>query len=90
MTDVRFNAEYGLQSLLLKRRHWTSRVKRLASAVNPRANMTTKQKAAVLVNETLKLLEEGRKSITYHEKNKEYVMIVGKAGTGEIQNQVYA
>jgi hypothetical protein len=35
-----------------------------------------------LVGETLKLLEEGTKRIKYHSK-KEYVLIVGKAGTGE-------
>ncbi len=35
-----------------------------------------------LVEETLKLLEEGMRRIIYHPK-KEYVLIVGKAGTGE-------
>jgi hypothetical protein len=35
-----------------------------------------------LVKETLKLLEEGQKKIEYHD-NKEYVMMIGKAGTGE-------
>jgi hypothetical protein len=90
LTDVRFIAEYGFQALLSKRRHLASRVKRWASAGNARANTTRKKTAAELVDETLKLLEEGRKSITYHENNEEYVMIVGKAGTGEMQNAVHA
>jgi hypothetical protein len=37
---------------------------------------------AELVNETLNLLEEGRRRIALHPK-KEYVLIVGKAGTGK-------
>jgi hypothetical protein len=36
-----------------------------------------------LVNETLNLLEEGRQRIFFHPK-KEYVLIVGKAGTGNV------
>lgn len=35
-----------------------------------------------LVLKTLELLEEGRTKMSYHPK-KEYVLIVGKAGTGE-------
>jgi hypothetical protein len=40
------------------------------------------QKKDNLVVETLSLLEEGRRRMSYHPK-KEYVLIVGKAGTGE-------
>jgi hypothetical protein len=39
-----------------------------------------------LVMETLQLLDEGRRRITYHPK-KEYVLIVGKAGTGDFSSR---
>jgi tRNA(His) 5'-end guanylyltransferase len=48
----------------------------------PHGQANVKAKTQDLVERTLELLEDGRKKIKYYDSN-EYVMIIGKAGTGE-------